>query len=580
MKIEQQAYSLENGGLNSFYEKNNKESIMESFKAVLERNHNTSKDEGLAFILNTLEHYQNESVFYELWTMLEDYESTYRYLLEFIHLNPDYTNLLRLYLEKKFNLSHVEDVLAQINVLLETSPFLLKNPCFQKLAIQRTANAVGSSSDFFKAASAVKAFEVTNLEVDFSKVKNMMMFYSEIAFLGKIELHTLTLKDIDTFVLFSTGKLSEKELKDKRIISKFKILNVLHVLFNTPVVSVEVILQQLSPGDRKELREVLKNLLRNHLSENYFQHLLAAFDNEEGSYYYPQLIAYLSKNADDPLMLSFIKWTSKNLQFDHHYHRALKDYLKSHPRSIWKKKTARKELQMITNVNFRKLLKEVQHENMSPVIKLFKRYGLQLSSAMVITLAVGCGLYLGYDLFVNKKDHTAVTKASKPPITEPLEVDTTLDSFKKWLGENPFVFNVNGEQQKLTFGQGNPTGGKSLVLTHNLTSETALELAIDSEVSPFDEKGLVKEGFSLYHTEYDFDANGNPEIVIMALSQTFESFIWVYSPIVENGIVSLRAELAIKGMSAAKLVDNSVKLLGEQGQTETYTYINQQFVKQ
>jgi hypothetical protein len=33
-------------------------------------------------------------------------------------------------------------------------------------------------------------------------------------------------------------------------------------------------------------------------------------------------------------------------------------------------------------------------------------------------------------------------------------------------------------------------------------------------------------------------------------------------------------------MSVAKLVDNTLKLLGDQGQSETYAYLNQQFVKQ
>jgi hypothetical protein len=280
-------------------------------------------------------------------------------------------------------------------------------------------------------------------------------------------------------------------------------------------------------------------------------------------------------------MLSFITWTAKNLQLDHHYHRALKAYLTSHPRSIWKNKTARNELQMISSASFRKLISEVQHQNANRVVKLFKRYGIQLTSAVLITLAVGCGLYFGYDLLIDKKEHTAVSKASEPPAAvEVSEIDTTIDPFKKWIGENPFVFHVNGEQQKLTFGQANPTGGKSLIFTDSLNSEIPFDLAIDSEVSPFDEKGVLKEGFALYHTEYDFDANGNPEVVIMALSQTFESFVWVFSPIAENGSVVLRADLDIKGMSDAKLIDNTLKLLGDQGQTETYAYVNQQFVKQ
>ncbi|MEH7009609.1 hypothetical protein V7087_02145 [Neobacillus niacini] len=582
-KIGEQVYTLELSGFDDFYEKNKKEYGIEFFKAVLESNQTSLKDEELAFILNTLEHYQNHSFFHELWKMIERYPVSFKSVVEFINQHRDYTDLIKLYLDKKFNFSSVEDILNEISKRLETSPYLLKNRYFQMLAIQKTAHAVGDSSNIFKATNAVKTFKVTNLDVDFTKLKDRMMVYSEIALLIKLDLQNITLKDINLFMGLTTGKLSEKELQDKRIFNKYKSMLVLHELFNTPGVSAALLLQELSPNIRKELRDVLKNVLRGNLSKEYFQHLLAAFDDEEGSYHYPQLFAYLSKNVDDKLMLSFIKWTSKNLQLDHHYHRALKDYLKSHPRSIWKNNTAREELQMISTISFRKLLKEVQNETASPVLKFFKKKGVHLSIVLLTTLAVGSGLYFGYDLLADKKENTAVSKASKPPATVSAETkkdNTTLAPFKKWVGENPFVFNVNGEQQKMTFGQANPTGGKSLLLTGSQTNETPFDLVMDSEVSPFDEKGVLKEGFSLYHAEYDFDDNGNPEVVIMALSQTYETFVWVYSPISENGSVSLRADLAIKGMSDAKLVDNTLKLLGDQGQSETYAYLNQQFVKQ
>lgn len=552
-------------------------------KAVLKFNQTSLHDKGLAFILHTLDLYKNDPIFHKLWKIVEESTETYEPLMEFINLHPDYTQLLDTYLNEKFNLNTVDAILNMINKLLLAAPFLLNNRSFQSLAIKKTAFAVGESSDLFKAASAVKAFRVTNQKVDFVKLKEKMMVYSEITLLDELDLQTMKLTDIDTFAFLSTGKLDTMELKDRRIINKYKMLGILHELFNTPAVSVGVLLQPLSPTIRDELREVLKNVLRSNLSEDYFQHILAAFDDGDGSYHYPQLVAYLSKNADDTLMLSFIKWTAKNLHLDHHYHRALKNYLKSHPRSIWKDKTARKELQMISNDSFRKLVKEVQTESAGLFTKFFKKKGIHLSIALLIALAVGSGLYFGYDLLVDKKDHTAVTKASNSTAAEPAETnknDATFGPFEKWMGEHPFFFNVNGEQQKLTFGQENSTGGKRLVLTSSQNIETPFDLVIDSEVSPFDENGLLKEGFSLYHTEYDFDANGNLEIVIMAISQTYESFVWVLSPITENGSVGLRTDLAIKGMSDAKLVDNTLKLIGDQGQSETYAYLNQQFVKQ
>ncbi|MEC1525867.1 hypothetical protein P9D43_28115 [Neobacillus niacini] len=553
---------------------------IEIFKTVLESNQNSLKDEELAFILNTLEHYQDQSIIHDLWKMILDHNHTYRHVLEFINQNPDYTPLIKTFLDKKFNLTSVEDILAQINILLEISPNLIKNRYFRILTIQKTANAVREASDLFKAANAVKAFQATNLDVDFSKLKDRMMVYLEIALVDKIELKNITLNQIEAYAYFSTGRLTENVLKDNQNINKYEVLKVLQQLFHTPVVSVGVALQPLSASIREELREVLKNVLRNNISKKYFQHILAAFYDEKGSYYYPQLFAYMSKNADDQQMLSFIKWIEKNLQHDHHYHRALKAYLKSHPRSIWKNKSARKELRMISTNSFRKLVKEVESESAGTVFKFFKKYGVQVSSVLFVTLAVGGGLYFGYDLLADKKNVESVPTTTKAAASEQVK-NLDLNPFKEWKSEEPFVFHVNGEQQEMIFGQGNPMGGKSLVLTDNQNIETPFDLVINAEeVSPFDEKGVLKEGFSFYHTEYDFDVNGTLEVVIMALSQTFESFVWVYSPISENGSVGLRADLAVKGMSDAKLVDNTLKLLSDQGQSETYTYINQQFVKQ
>jgi hypothetical protein len=581
MKFEQQAYTLENGGFSGFYEKNNKKYVIEFINTLLEASNQMDlKDEELAFMVNALEHYQNHSGLHEFWKIIEEHDHAYKQVMEFLSQHQDYTNLLKPYLEKKFTHDHVADILNEINNLLETTPFLLKNRCFQILAIQKTAYAVGDSTDIFKAAKTVTEFCVTNTEVDFIKLKEKMVLYCVIALLDDIDLQKITLGDIESFGTLTTGRLNVKDLNDSRIISKYRMMMVLLEIFSSSVVSVAIVLKQLPLPNREELREVLKNLLRNHLSSKYFQHILAAFDNEEGSYHYPQLFAYLSKYADEEITLSFIKWTANNLRLDHHYHRGLKVYLKTHPRSVWKKKTARMELQSIPSSSFRKIVKEVKSETANPMFKLFNKYGVQLA-ILLLTVVVGGGLLLGYDLLGESK--AAVSKSSKPAEAVPVETkdqEINLEPFKKWVGGHPFVFTATGNEQKVTFGQGNPLGGKSLVLTDSQNIETPFDLVIDSETSPFDEKGVLKEDFALYHAEHDFDANGISEVVIMALSQTFESFVWVYSPITENGSVGLRADLAIKGMSDAKLVDNTLELLGDQGQSEKYAYSNQQFIKQ
>lgn len=556
--------------------------VTDFFKKVLDFNKNALNDEGLTFILNTLEHFQDHSVFHELWKMLEEHPIAYETVIEFINLNQDYTDLIEVYLNEKFKLTSVDDILYEINRLLAFAPYLVKNRRFQVFAIQKTAYAVGDSPDIFKAATTVKEFKPTNSEVDFTHVKNKMMEFSIIAVLDEIEFKSITLEDIDTFGQLTAERLNAIALKDSRIIIKYRMMMALSEIFSTSTVSVSLVLKQLPPQSREELREVLKNILGNNLSSKYFHHILAAFDNEEGSYHFPQLFAYLSKNADKELMVLFIKWSANNLRIDHHYHRGLKNYLKTHPRSVWKNKSGRKELESIPSSSFRKIVKEVKNEKASPLIKLVKKYGVQFA-IILLTLGVGSGLYLGYDLLADKKNVAAFSKTSKPSATGQVETkkaEPELEPFKKWVGEIPFIFNVNGEQQKMTFGQANPDGGKTLVLTDSQNNETSFDLVINSEITPFDEKGVLKDGISLYHAEHDFDGNGNPEIVIMALSQTYESFVWVYSPISENGSIGLRADLTLKGMSDAKLAGNTLKILVDHSQSETYSFINQQFVKQ
>ncbi|MEH7179411.1 hypothetical protein [Neobacillus vireti] len=567
----------------SFYEKKNSEYNIESFKDVLESNKMSLTDIELALILNTLEYYHSHPTFLKFWGMIENHPVIHKSVILFINQNRDYTDLLKGYLDEKINLTSVEEILNKITNLLETYPYFLKNVYFQILAIQKTANAVGDSPDIFIAASRVKAFTLNNPEVDFTKIKDKMMVYSEIALLDKLDLQKITLKEIAAFREVTSGKLNEHELKDKRILHKYKSMMVLQHLFHTPGISAALLLQEVTPSLREELQAVIRNVLRCNLSTEYFQHILAAFANEEGSYQYPQLFAYLSKNADEEQLISFIKWTAKSLQLDHHYYRALKVYLKSHPRSIWKNKGAREELQQISTGSFRKLITEVQNETANPAIKFFKKRGIHLSFVLCFTLVAGSGLYLVYDLLTDNKEKAAASNTGTAGVNEQKKSslpEPPLEPFIRWDSESPFVFTADGQQQQLTFGQGNPNGGKSLVLKDSQTVETSFDLIIESEVSPFDENGSLKEGYSLYHAAYDFDNSGNPEIVIMALSQTFESFVWVYSPISENGNISLRTDITVKGMSTPKLIENILELIGDQGQSEKYAYINQQFVKQ
>ena len=183
------------------------ETAIDFVKAVLELNQLSLHDKGLEFILNTLDHYKNEPIFHTVMELVEGSSDTYDPLMEFITRHPDYTEILDLYLKEKFNLTHIEDILSEINHLLLKVPFLAKNRGFQSLIMKKTSQAISDSSDFFQAASAVKEFRIANQDVDYSKIKEMMMVTTEITLLKALEFKNLTLKDIDTYADVSTGRI-------------------------------------------------------------------------------------------------------------------------------------------------------------------------------------------------------------------------------------------------------------------------------------------------------------------------------------------------------------------------------------
>lgn len=545
--------------------------------AVLEFNQFTEDDTGLAFILNTLVQHKDHPVFHELWKIIEMDQRTFYPLFDFMNKNPDYENLIDLYLLQKFsNLQRVEEFLYELKKWLMTAPYLLEYDRFQSRMIEKAANAVGDAPEPFFAAKVVKNFNFEN-----DTFKERLMILSEMALLHSIELKKITLEDIKTYDQLTTGKLTEQLVQDKEMIHKLMLMTVLSELFNQQASDIHLILQPLDESSREEIRETIKNLLQYELSPTYFQPLLAAFDGDE----YTELFSYISKHADGAVIVAFIKWMVKTTyKPDPNYTQALKNYLKSSPNSIWYDKRARKELKTIQSYGFKKLIKEVEKATSSLGTKFLKRYGVRLSILLLI-VAAGIGGFFFYEMVFVKEQSAAVSNASNPAAAKPTETkkkEISLEPFKKWTVDEPFLFNVNGNQLKLTFGQTNPMGGKSLVLTDITNVETPIELVTDLGSSPFDESGGLKEGFSLYHVEHDFDANATPEVVIMALNQASESFVWVYSynPNIEEVAGKLTAKLAIIGMSNAKLEENRLILLGAKGLSETYIYTNQEFVKE
>lgn len=541
--------------------------------AVLEFNQFTENDTGLAFILNTLVHHKDHPIFHELWKIIETDQRTFYPLFDFMNKQPDYENLVELYLAQKFShLQRVEEILYELKKWLVTAPYLLEYDRFQSRMIEQAASAVGDAVEPFFAAKVVKNFNYEN-----ETFKERLMILSEIALLHTIELDKITLEEIQSYGQLTTGKLTDQLVKETGMIHKLKMITVLSELFSPQCRDLNLVLQPLAESSRKELQEILRRILQNQLSPTYFQPLLAAFDSDE----YPELFDYLSKHGDTAVILSFIKWMVKTTYRPNpNYIQALKKYLKSSPNSIWKDKKARKELKNIQSFGFKKLIIEVEKATSSLGTKFIKRYGARLS-ILLLVIAIGVGGFFLYDLVFDKEQTEAVSNSSKPAVAKPNETkkeELSLEPFKKWTAEEPFILNVTGNQLKLTFGQTNPLGGKSLILTDSKNAETPIELVTDLGTTPFDESGALKEGFSIFHAEHDFDANGNPEVIIMALNQASESFVWVYT--YQEDTNNLSAKLAIIGMSNAKLEGNHLILLGTKGLSETYTYTNQEFIKE
>ncbi|MGX6446111.1 GAP1-M domain-containing protein [Neobacillus sp. K501] len=548
---------------------------------VLEFNQFTENDTGLAFILNTLVHHKDQPLFHELWKIIEMDQRTFYPLFDFINKQPDYENLAEIYLAQKYsNLHRVEEILYELKKWLVTDPYLLDYDRFQSRMIEKAANAVGDATEPFFAAKVVKNFNFEN-----EKFKERLMILTEMALLHAIDLDKISIEEILSYGQLTTGKLTEQLVNDEGMIHKLKVMTVLTELFIPQASDINFILEPLSESSRAEVKKMIKRVLQNQLSLAYFPPLLAVFGDDE----YPELFDYLSKHGDTEVILSFIKWMVKTTyRPDPNYTTALKNYLKSNPNSIWKDKKARKELRNIQSFGFKKLFIEVEKATSSLGAKFLKRYGARLS-ILLLVIAIGIGGFFLFDIVFNKEQTEAVSNtslsSSKPAVAKASETkkkEISLEPFKKWTAEEPFLLNINGDPLKMTFGPTNPIGGQSLILTDAGNVETPLGLVTDLGSTPFDESGILREGFSLYHAEYDFDTNGVPEVVIMALNQASESFVWVYeyqsNP--EEGAAKLAAKLAVIGMSNAKLEENHLILLGTKGLSETYTYQNQEFIKQ
>jgi hypothetical protein len=351
------------------------ETIVDSLRAVLEFNKLEPHEETLFFIHEILSQTEDEAIFHQLWSVLEADKVLYPSVLQFLNNSLDHECLLARHLDEKFRpVTQMEDLLAALKKLMATVPGLVKNEHFRTLMLKKSSKAVHDAPDPFIPVQRVIDLEFSDHHTEF---KDLMMVSSEKALLDRIDLDTITLQDLRTFGRLSSGKLTG--LIQEEISNKHLILKELNDLFSTPTFSEALYLKPLTENIREQLREVMKKVLSKDISKQYFEHILFAFDDSQGGIDYSQLFNYLSKHADDQIMLAFISWTLKKGSPDFDYHRSLKNYLIFNTNSIWKNKAVRKELLNIPNNSLKKILKDVQNETASGFVKFIKRYGIHRS---------------------------------------------------------------------------------------------------------------------------------------------------------------------------------------------------------
>jgi hypothetical protein len=166
-------------------------------------------------------------------------------------------------------------------------------------------------------------------------------------------------------------------------------------------------LKSLSRLGRELVREILQQLLRVKVTTEHIPVLNIAFGSEHGEVDYGMLFKHLIQYGDDKTMMAFIKDHSNLVGIDLPYRSALRSYLVSDPKSIWRNKKYNKELKLIRKSSFKNFLKEVETETASPLVKFFKKYGVKLLIALVV---LGGATWFGVDYYASKHTKTEEKK--------------------------------------------------------------------------------------------------------------------------------------------------------------------------
>ncbi|EKN71491.1 hypothetical protein BABA_01280 [Neobacillus bataviensis LMG 21833] len=497
------------------------------FHAVVAVNSFVQSDEVFSFLLETLMNYQDDPLYGRLWKTIEQDMPTHEALVMFMNEHSDYQQLFELYLNERFKQhKQMEDILVEVNRMVDT-PYLLELEPFRLILRKKITSVVESSNVPIKSVLALKKFSI-----DHRQLKQDMLDNAMFALLRSIRLQDLTLDDIKAFGEIFTKEMNVREMKDARVKENYLVTNALFQLISFPSRADSYSLKPLTIYAREQIREILKRLLRDRLSLEQFPLLYVAFGTEGDGLDNQGVLGYLIKYSDDKTLLAFIREKARMDEMDYTFRRSLRSYFINHPKSIWKNKALRKELYLIKNNGFKRLLNEVETETASPVVKFLRKNGLKLLMALVIVGGVGRGVWFGLDYLTGKNDKPRAEKTSKTSVstkkgTSSVADPINLDTFTKWsMGDPDQTVEINraGKLETITFEERHPNG----VLHYDQNKVWPIKLPAILDRTPFAGNGMLLADFSTYMMLHDFDEDKSPELVVVVSDQKSDSFVWIF----------------------------------------------------
>jgi hypothetical protein len=557
-----------------------KNTVLDYIQAVVAINSIVRSDEALGLIVDTIAFYQKDPLFQMLWKVIEQDKLGYQAILMFMNDHPDYELLLEQYLDDRLvQVVHTEDVLKELHLMLVT-PFLLDVEKFKAVAIRKVVSSITHASNPFHSVLLVKNFSMEQPSAAFIEFKDELLAHAKLALLRSIRVKELTMNDVLMFGKIYPNEHNVRDIKDVKVKENYQITNALYQLISIPSQAGTYDLRPLTGTIRAHIRSTLQQLLRNKPTAEHFPLLFVAFDTEYDGVDYQGLLDYLIRYGEDQTLLSFIRGNVRKIETDVHYRRSLRKYLISHPQSIWKNSSFRKELLLIKNYSFKNLLKEVQIETASPLVKFLKKYGLKLGLSLVILGGASGGAWYGYSkLFADdpkpkakvEKTTGTVTAVKKETAVPKKPADISLNEFKEAsqgeVAGQTFVLNLGGKQLSTITGQ------DQVVTMTNIDGE-AYQLFFNTKpaTDPVDLNKLLKNGYSLSGIEYDFDpSDENVEVVLVTQNHAADTSVWIYS-INKKGLKGILSPvLKESGFSNVRLNEKTLVLTRDKKEVN-YTY--------